>query len=241
MSCFVMSNEPLAALANAVETRLNCDYNYWGFSAPDSLYTALADCKTSCTYFAEDIYRRLYAVNVRAYNGRYADHEEPEDEEAPTIDGSKYIIHHPPEYREHGFAVRPWHYQLAKLLDCWLYQTAEDATYKDPLRLAMKEFRDDLYSFIVGNSPDYTAAPWGELPAQPEARKSPVFHINTAPGEAMAQKGHASFPEDFTRLMPGEDFVAWRVEDGWEVETILDDAALLKRLEALRRQEPDGV
>ena len=61
MSCFVMNNEPLAALANAVETRLNCDYNYWGFEAPASLYNALADCKTSCTYFAKDIYRRLYA------------------------------------------------------------------------------------------------------------------------------------------------------------------------------------
>lgn len=85
MSCMVMNPEPLAALANAVETRLNCDYNYWGFEAPDSLYRELADCKTSCTYYAEDIYRRLYSVNIRAYNGRYADHEEPADEEAPTI------------------------------------------------------------------------------------------------------------------------------------------------------------
>ena len=169
MSCFVMNNEPLAALANAVETRLNCDYNYWGFSAPDSLYTALADCKTSCTYFAKDIYRRLYAVNVRAYNGRYADHEEPADEEAPTIDGSKYIVHRPPEYREHGFAVCLWHYQLSKLLDCWIYQTAEDSTRNDPLRLAMQKFWDNLYSFIVLNSPEYTAVRWGEFPSSAEA------------------------------------------------------------------------
>ena len=119
MSCFVMNNEPLAALANAVETRLNCDYNYWGFEAPASLYNALADCKTSCTYFAKDIYRRLYAVNVRAYNGRYADHEEPADEEAPTIDGSKYIVHRPPEYREHGYAGSLWHYKRTKMRDCW--------------------------------------------------------------------------------------------------------------------------
>lgn len=242
MSCFVMNPEPLAAIANAVETRLNCDYNYWGFEAPASLYNALADCKTSCTYFAEDIYRRLYAVNIRAYNGRYADHEEPEDEEAPTINLRKYIVHRPPEYREHGFAVRPWHYQLAKLLDCWLYQTAEDATYKDPLRLAMAEFRDNLYSFIVGNSPEYTVAPLGELPQPaPEKRPFVVYHINTAPGEAMAQKGHASYPEDFPHLKPGETFTAWRVEDGWEVETTLGSTALMERLEALRRQEPDSV
>ena len=164
MSCFVMKSEALAAIANAVETRLNCGYNYWGFEAPDSLYNALRDCKRSCTYFAEEIYRSLYAVNVQAYNGRYADHEEPEDEEAPAINVNDYIVHRPTEYREHSFAVLPWHYQLAKLIDCWLYQTAEDATYKDQLRLAMQEFRDGLYHFIVQHSPEYMDAPWGELP-----------------------------------------------------------------------------
>lgn len=164
MSCMIMSPKPLAALANAVETRLNCGYSYWGFEAPDSLYRELNDCKTSCTYFAEQIYKKLYAVNIRAYNGHYASHEGPTDEEAPDIDVSKYSVHQPPEYREHGFAVCPWHYQLAKLLDFWLYQTAEDATYKDPLRLAMREFRDNLYSFIVTNSPQYVDVRWGELP-----------------------------------------------------------------------------
>ena len=164
MSCMIMGYEPLAALANAVETRLNVGYSYWGFEAPDSLYHELADCKRSCTYFSEQIYKRLYALNVRAYNGRYANHEEPADEEAPAIDVNRYTVHHGPEYREHGFAVRPWHFQLAKLLDFWLYQTAEDATRSDPLRLAMQEFSDNLYSFIIHNSPEYVAVRWGELP-----------------------------------------------------------------------------
>lgn len=152
MSCMVMKPEPLAALANAVETRLNCDYSYWGFGAPDSLYRELNDCKISRTYFAEAIYKKLYALNIRAYNGRYSGHEEPAGEEAPIIDGSKYIVHRRPEYREHGFAVQAWHYHLAKLLDFWLYQTLEDATHNDPLRLAMVEFQRDLYTFIVTNS-----------------------------------------------------------------------------------------
>lgn len=172
MSCFIMNPEPLAAIANAVETRLNVGFDYWGFEAPDSLFHELSDCKSARTYYAEDIYRKLYALNVRAYNGRYSGHEEPEDEMAPTIDGSKYTVHHGPEYQSRGegngttFAVLPWHYQLAQLLDCWLYQTAEDATYKDPLRLAMAEFRDNLYGFIVTNSPEYVDTRWGELPQQ---------------------------------------------------------------------------
>lgn len=163
MSCMVMKPAPLMALANAVETRLNCDYNYWGFDIPSNLYQELDDCKTSYTYYAERIYRRLYTLNAQAYNGRHAGREEIADEEAPVIDGSKYIVHHEPAYREHGFAVCPWHYHLAKLLDFWLYQTAEDMTHSDPLRLAMLEFRDSLYRFIVRNSPQYIAIRWGEF------------------------------------------------------------------------------
>lgn len=165
MSCFVMNAEPLAALANAIETRLNIGYDFWGFEAPDSLYRELMDCKTSCTYYAEPIYRKLYALNVRAYNGRYSNHEEPADEQAPNVDITRYTITRRPEYRAHTFAVQPWHYQLAKLLDCYLYQTAEDATYKDPLRLAMKEFRDELCEFIMTHNPQYITLPWGTMAA----------------------------------------------------------------------------
>ncbi len=169
MSCRVMDLEPLAALANAVEDRLNCDFEFWGFEAPDSLCRELRDCRNIHDYYAEGIYRRLYALNVRAYNGRYRDHQEPAEEDAPVIDGSKYVVHHGPEYREHGFAVCPWHYQLAQLLDFWLYQTSEDATRNDPLRLAMGEFRDSLYRFIVQNSPPYYSGRWGSLPSSVSA------------------------------------------------------------------------
>lgn len=168
MSCVVMKLESLAALANAVECRLNCNYDFWGFDAPSSLYCELKECQSAHLYSAEDIFRKLYILNIRAYNGRYEGHQKSIEEEIPTIDGSKYIVHHRPEYREHGFAVRPWHYQLAKLLDFWLYQTAEDTTRNDPLRLAMGEFRDCLYYFIVQNSPEYFALQWGVFPSATE-------------------------------------------------------------------------
>jgi len=162
-----MKLESLAALANAVECRLNCNYDFWGFEAPGNLYRELKDCQSAHLYSAEDIFRKLYILNVRAYNGRYEGHQKP-IEEIPTIDVSNYIVHHSPEFREHGFAVRPWHYQLAKLLDFWLYQTAEDATRNDPLRLAMAEFRDRLYYFIVQNSLEYFVLQWGVLPSANE-------------------------------------------------------------------------
>ena len=164
MSCMIMNSESLAAIANAAETLLNCGYEYFGFDATHKMRDAFRDCRTCGFYAAEEIYKKLYAVNVAAYNGRYKDHETPADNEAPTIDGSCYKVHQRPEYVEHHHAVRPWHYHLAKLLDFWLYQTSEAATWKDPARAAMLDFQKALYEFIVQRSGEYDNAPaWGRL------------------------------------------------------------------------------
>lgn len=164
MSCMIMNPEPLAAIANATETLLNCGYEYFGFGATYQMHDAFRDCQTCGFYSAEKIYKKLYAVNVVAYNGRYNDHETPDDDTAPTIDGSRYKVHQPPEYAEHHHAVRPWHYRLAKLLDFWLYQTGEYATWKDPTRAAMFDFQKALFEFIVQRSSEYDNAPaWGRL------------------------------------------------------------------------------
>lgn len=64
-----------------------------------------------------------------------------------------------------------------------------------------------------------------------------VYYINTIPGEAAAQKGHADFPEDFPHLRPGESFTAWRVGQDWEVETTLSGEPLFARLKAIKEQE----
>ena len=54
-----------------------------------------------------------------------------------------------------------------------------------------------------------------------------MYRINTIPGEAAKVKGHASYPEDFPHLRPGESFTEWKAGDDWEIETTLDGAALL--------------
>ena len=57
-----------------------------------------------------------------------------------------------------------------------------------------------------------------------------MFRINTAAGEAMSRKGHPCYPEDFPHLPPGQDFVAWRSGEDWEIETTLEGAAFEARL-----------
>lgn len=64
-----------------------------------------------------------------------------------------------------------------------------------------------------------------------------VYHINTIPGQAVKGKGHASSPEDFPHLRPGEDFVSWRVGTDWEIETTLSGKALSERLRTLKHTE----
>ena len=165
MSCLIMNPEPLAAIANAAETLLNCGYEYFGFDPSARMHDAFRDCRTGGSYDAEGIYKKLWAVNAAAYNGRYAlMDDELADETAPVIYVFCYKVHQRPEYAEHHHAVRPWHYHLAKLLDFWLYQTAEDATRDDPIRAAMLDFQRSLFAFIVQRSDEYdNAPPWGRL------------------------------------------------------------------------------
>ncbi len=167
MSCFVMNSEPLAAIANFMKSLLNNGYNSFGFGVPGSLVDEVKDCLKlsggSLSYDAESIYRKLYAVNVNAFNARYQGHEEPEDTKSPDIEIDAHVIHCKTSYRNYGWVIKPWHYKMAKLLDCWLYQTDEADVSKDAFRLAVCDLRDMLYSFIVSNSEEYKKAGWGEL------------------------------------------------------------------------------
>lgn len=65
-----------------------------------------------------------------------------------------------------------------------------------------------------------------------------MYHINTIPGEAAKVKRHASYPEDFPHLQPGQDFAAWKIGEDWEVETTLDGEALYQRLKSLEENNP---
>lgn len=164
MSCMIMNPESLAAIANATKMLLNCGYKYFGFEAPSSMHDAFQDCRKGYSYDAACIYKKLYAVNLAAYNGRYKENETNSDDEATNIDVSLYKIHKWPEYDDNHHAVRQWHYHLAKLVDFWLYQTCEEATWNDKTRAAMVDFQRVLFEFIVQRSIEYENAPaWGLL------------------------------------------------------------------------------
>ena len=163
MSCFVMSPDSLGSIAKSLCAVLNGSYNAYGFTAPESLCKALEDCNVSGLYDDQKVYERLYCLNVTAFTGRYAHHGEEElaaEYDCWTMPKTAQNLLTIPEYRG-IFNFAPNHWKLLKSLDCLNYQTAEDRTVSDPLRLALVETANALAGALARNRMEYDAAAWG--------------------------------------------------------------------------------
>lgn len=172
MSCFVMSPESIAAISEFTADLLNAGFNGYGFEAPRELEYALAGCRNPyCFFDPQKIYKELYALNVAAYEGRYAreisgEGRELGNDQVPGVNTVKCRIH-----QGSGFSrqAEAWHYRMAKLLKCYNYQVAEDATIKNPLAISLRNLERNLNEFIVSHSPQYKQAPpWGQLYPDPQ-------------------------------------------------------------------------
>lgn len=106
-------------------------------------------------YNGEGIAEDLHRINDTAYCTRYNmdvdTHVSPLPGKPEDLDIMKRA-----EYHNGNETPQPWHYELASMLDCWLYQTAEDATMRDPIRLAVKRFAMHLNREIVQHSANYS-------------------------------------------------------------------------------------
>lgn len=161
MSCFIMSPESHASLANTLGNILNSGFNRFGFEAPESLHKALSDCRDHhyYIYVSRLIFQRLYLLNYAAYTGRYTDTAADILPDMPRVPA----ITEPRQYADCQETLLPWHYKFCKLLDCLIYQCSEDSTQNDPLLHALVDFSIIYKSFLVGNTAEYHSAPWGVL------------------------------------------------------------------------------
>lgn len=55
-----------------------------------------------------------------------------------------------------------------------------------------------------------------------------MFIINKKPAEAAKEKGYAKCPEDFVKLQPGQEAVAWKDGEDWQIETRTNDTDVIK-------------
>ena len=156
MSAFILDAKRIASLAEFITTLNNVGFDFFGFSIPESLNIAL-----DCGRFAKEseIFNKLYAFNVEAVNGRYNE-ENITSAEMPKNYKTLY------KFREYDFEnrieiIEPWHYELYKLLQCFIYQCCEDQTYNTPLYKALQELENRLAQYIVMNNINYSKADWG--------------------------------------------------------------------------------
>ena len=161
MSCFIMKREALAALSNTLEYIGTSGFDRFGFEFPASLHNALSDCRDRHYYVYDSrlIFQRLYSLNYAAYTGRYSDTAADILPDMPRVPS----LTEPRQYADYHETLLPWHYKFCKLLDCLIYQITEDATVNDPLRLALVDFSVSYKSFLVSNTAEYAAAPWGDI------------------------------------------------------------------------------
>lgn len=167
MSCVLLRSETLSALAEYAASLLNMGYEYFGMNAPESLFEALKDCSDGYRFFSEEkIYAKICELNRAAYTGRY----EGEPEALSRLPAKMPPYHANRQYDRGKYLggdqghweVSAWHYQMFSRLDCFLYQCSENPAHKTPLFQAMSELRDAFALFIVRNSAEYAAHPWGK-------------------------------------------------------------------------------
>lgn len=159
MSSFIMFDRSHAAIADTLWRILNSGFNRFGFDAPDSLHNALKDCRDRYGYYScEQIYNRIYQLNARATGARYGVDASP----VPDMPAFPSLVE-PRQCINYHEKLLPWHYTFCKLLDCLIYQCSEDATRNDPLLLALIDFSRVYKSFLVVNTEEYSAAPWGSF------------------------------------------------------------------------------
>ena len=163
MSAFMINKERIAQLADYISALHNMGYDYFGYSIPEKLHKELLDCLDDYGYMiTARVYDRLSNLNMRAVCGRY-DREPLIIEDIPTYTQ----IYHAREkgtderIKEWYEDIKPWHYELLKLTQCFVYQCNEDATANDPLYLALKELIYLQMSHITANAVDYRLAAWG--------------------------------------------------------------------------------
>lgn len=171
MSCFVMAPAATRQIGHTLENIIS-QYIYsntltisWYAVEESRILEIFKDCRNrSGDFDGEMISTELYRLNVEAYNGQYketgGEDLPPEQTGFPRL-RKVYSLVKTPEYGENREIPQEWHYHLCKLLDCWLYQTAEDGTCKDEKRLCIKKFSDYLKITLVQHDEKYSKFEWG--------------------------------------------------------------------------------
>lgn len=149
MSAFMMSNETLSMLAEIIHRYHESGGEEFGVWFPTELFIELG----GKAYYKETTFKALADLNVQSLKERYGDDVDDMIGEVDFISGCDIWE---PDVR----GIKPWHYQVLKSLDCYLYQSCEGKCYQDPLYKALEKLRDKWGCYIAEKQPGYELADW---------------------------------------------------------------------------------
>ena len=165
MSCNVMSEVKIFQLSNFIGFCFNSSfngYNYLGFKVNTRYKYVFNDCKnTGCgPYSPALIANKLYKLNEVAYNSRYKDNEPAAGLDVSDLDISDFTIHKPRKFSNGYDIAQAWHFELLKIIQCYIYQVSEDLTRDDDIVNFLKDLEYTLLCFIVTSDDRYKKVSW---------------------------------------------------------------------------------
>ena len=156
MSAFMMSNETLSMLSDFIARYYLTKGRVFNFDFPEELGKELG----IMAYDSEMIFHKLAHLNVKSLRNRYPDDYEDILGDIEYESGHDIWQNSVRDWC-HGIQyIQPWHYQILKSLDCYLYQSCEGNCYKDQLHMALQSLRDKWGANIAENQLGYTEADW---------------------------------------------------------------------------------
>ena len=165
MSCNVLNEVKIFNLANFIGLCFNSNFNgfnYLGFSVNTRYKYVFDDCKnTGCgPYSPALIANKLYMLNEAAYNSRYKDNEPAAGLDISDLDISDFIIYKPRKVVNCNDVAQPWHFELLKIIQCYIYQVSEDQTRDDDIVKFLKDLEYTLLCFIVTSDDRFKNVSW---------------------------------------------------------------------------------
>ncbi len=161
----MLENRKIAALSEYIATLSNAGADFFGYSIPKKLQAALDECRDRSGYMsAEKVYIKLFDLNATAYAGRYKNETKPEPEPLPAI--YPRIFQRREQGKDESITewyeqIKPWHYELLKLTECFIYQCNEYPAHEQPLFEGLQALKRTQEHHIISNQPEYIKAPWG--------------------------------------------------------------------------------
>ena len=148
MSAFYVGTESLSMITDIISRYLIAGFNSFGFEFPREIVT-LFDGESDTR-----IFDALAGTNLNALKQRY-----DEKTAAEMFDGKSYEHGHDIwKPREDG--IQPWHYQLLKSLQCYVYQCSEGTVPDTPIYKAIDALSTRLAIFIACHQKEYEDAEW---------------------------------------------------------------------------------